>query len=210
MSCKSRPFGRGWEFTIYPNEEYTILHRSHLHTSLISYLFFCHIFPYDINSLIVHLSCVRIFRNTFLRLLMYLMTWYDIFGMWMDFVTIIRDFHKCWFSKRHSLAPPKSHFSLYGSIFAVLSIFLDFWSTLCHITCLWHICKFSSHVPHILTTVWSPNNNPSHQKPHIFLVLSSFWCISSEFYYTIMRVFLFYLLSLFNVFTKFTTLLESK
>lgn len=109
--------------------------------------------------------------------------------------TIVRDFLKHWFSKRRSYIS-KFMCSLFYHIFTILGTFLDFWSTLCHITMfmIWHVCGFCSCVPYILTTIWSSNGNPSS----IIFVVSSFWYIHHILLYN--DYYFLYMLSLFSVF----------
>lgn len=68
-------------------------------------------------------------------------TQYNMFGMCVDFVTCFNTFRQHLLSKLRSLTSTNStfliswvHFRYFEHIFAILSIFIDFWATLWHIT----------------------------------------------------------------------------
>ena len=99
-----------------------------------------------------------------------------LYDMHMDFVTIIHDFPKQWFSKRHSLTSTKSIFSLFWAYFHYFKyIFSTFGELYGILQYLLHVRGFCSYVPHILTIIWTPNDYPIHHN-HSFLL----FCILSS------------------------------
>ena len=95
--------------------------------------------------------------------------------MCVDFVTIVHDFHKCWFSKRRSLTSANPTFSLLWTCFRYFEHISRFFKQLYDILLyLWHVRGFCSYVPHIVTIIWSPNDYPLHHN-HSF----SLFCIFS-------------------------------
>ena len=103
-----------------------------------------------------------------------------IYGI-IQYFLIVHNFHKHYFPKRRSLTPIKFHIFVIITFSPLWANFLTFDKLCVILQCLWHVCEFYSHVPHILTTIWSSNYNLSYHKSIIFVILSIFLRIPRNF-----------------------------
>ena len=99
-------------------------------------------------------------------------THYIFFAMCVNFVRLFNTFCQLWFYQNYDFTL-LSIFSRLKSMF-LWTYFLTFEQLYVTLQYLLHVCEFFSYVPNILTTIGSLNNNPSHHKLLIFIILSSF------------------------------------
>ena len=131
-------------------------------------------------SLLLLMSFVCAFFQEHSRLLHNPTTHYIFFAMWVNLVRLLNKCCQLWFPKRRSFIHQNYDFTLLStfswlkSMFSFMGIFLDLRTTLCYITIFMICLCIFSYIPNILTTIWSLNDNPSHHKSLIFIVLISF------------------------------------